>query len=320
MSEAIITNGPNKDLYFVAVKVFLRKENKLLITKDKFGDWDIPGGRLRENDFNTPLEKVVERKMSEELGDSLNYELGEPIIFMRHERDELLSFKEKEKRRIFAVGYKAEYINGDINLGKNHEKYEWVDITKLRPENYFTGGWLKGITEFQNRFRNQTHKNNYAFIDGQNLYLAIQELGWKLDYKRFRTYLKEKYQIKKAYMFMGFIPTNKDLYDFLKSVGYELVFKPILESTDYKIKGNCDAELVMQSMIDIQNYNQAMLVTGDGDFHCLIQHLNTRNKLLKVLAPSTKNCSSLVKKAAQKRISFVSDLKAKLEYKKKRTP
>jgi len=33
---------------------------------------------------------------------------------------------------------------------------------------------------------------NYAFIDGQNLYLAIQKSGWKLDFKRFRVYLKEK--------------------------------------------------------------------------------------------------------------------------------
>ncbi len=167
---------------------------------------------------------------------------------------------------------------------------------------------------------NTEQNNNYAFIDGQNLYLAIQELGWKLDYKRFRTYLREKYKIEKAYMFMGFIENNKELYDFLQKVGFELIFKPVLESKDYKIKGNCDAELVMQSMIDIQNYDKAMLVTGDGDFHCLIKYLDNENKLLKVLAPSTKNCSSLVKKAAKKRISFASDLRSKLEYKKKRTP
>ncbi len=47
----------NKDVYFVAVKVFLQNEKgKLLITKDRFGDWDIPGGRLRENDFDVPLQ------------------------------------------------------------------------------------------------------------------------------------------------------------------------------------------------------------------------------------------------------------------------
>ena len=162
-------------------------------------------------------------------------------------------------------------------------------------------------------------ENNYAFIDGQNLYLAIDELGWKLDYKRFRTYLKEKYGIGKAYMFMGFVPTNQELYNFLQSVGFVLIFKPILEKGE-KIKGNCDAELVLQAMIDYSSYDKALIITGDGDFYCLVKHLDVNGKLLMVLAPSTKNCSALLSKIAGKKIAFVSNLKQKLEYKKKRTP
>lgn len=37
-----------KDLYYVAVKIFLEKGEKLFIFKDRYGDWDIPGGRLKE--------------------------------------------------------------------------------------------------------------------------------------------------------------------------------------------------------------------------------------------------------------------------------
>lgn len=162
--------------------------------------------------------------------------------------------------------------------------------------------------------------NNYAFIDGQNLYLAVKNLGWSLDYKRFRIYLKEKYGVSKAYMFMGFLPSNQELYNFLQTVGFVLIFKPILENQQKIIKGNCDAELVLQTMIDIKNYDKAIIITGDGDFYCLVKYLDTNNKLLKVLAPSTHNCSSLLKKVAGKKISFVGDLKKKLEYKKKRTP
>ncbi len=159
--------------------------------------------------------------------------------------------------------------------------------------------------------------NNYAFIDGQNLYLAIKEMGWKLDYKRFRVYLKEKYGAGKAYMFMGFVPTNQELYNFLQTVGFVLVFKPILSDNQHPIKGNCDAELVLQAMIDLNNYDKALIVTGDGDFYCLVKHLNINDKLLKVLAPSAQNCSSLLKKIAGKKMSFVSDLRQKLEYKRK---
>ena len=160
-------------------------------------------------------------------------------------------------------------------------------------------------------------ENNYAFIDSQNLYLAIRDLGWKLDYKKFRVYLAEKYGVKKAYMFMGFLPANQELYNFLQTVGFVLVFKPILEDQQHKVKGNCDAELVLQAMIDFDEYEQALVVTGDGDFYCLIKHLDLNDKLLRVLAPSPNNCSSLLAKVAGKKMAFVSDLKQKLEYKRK---
>ena len=163
----------------------------------------------------------------------------------------------------------------------------------------------------------KSKQNNYAFIDGQNLYLAINELGWKLDYKRFRIYLKEKYGIEKAYMFMGFMPANQELYNSLQTFGFILVFKPILEIKDNKVKGNCDAELVLQTMIDYSSYDKALIVTGDGDFYCLVKYLDSNNKLVKVLAPSPKNCSSLLRKIAGKKISFASDLRPKLEYKRK---
>lgn len=140
----------SKDTYFVAVKLFLLNESdELLITKDKFGDWDIPGGRLRENDFETPLEDVVERKIREELGSQVTYELGAPSVFMRHERDEILPSNERAKRRIFAIGYTGKYLDGVISLGQSHEKYEWVPAKTFDAEKYFTGGWLKGVKEFQ---------------------------------------------------------------------------------------------------------------------------------------------------------------------------
>jgi ADP-ribose pyrophosphatase YjhB (NUDIX family) len=141
--------NPSKDTYFVAVKVFLEdSKGNLLITKDRFGDWDIPGGRLRENDFDAPLEQVVARKMVEEIGSNIQYTLGKPTVFMRHERDEILASGEKQKRRIFAIGYSATYTGGDIILGKNHEKYKWVPVATFKPSDYFTGGWLKGVEEY----------------------------------------------------------------------------------------------------------------------------------------------------------------------------
>ena len=161
-------------------------------------------------------------------------------------------------------------------------------------------------------------QKNYAFIDAQNLHMAISELGWKIDYKRFRLYLKEHYGVKKAYMFMGFKPDEQQMYSFLQDVGFNLIFKPILELKNGEVKGNCDAELVLQAMIDYKRYKKAIIVTGDGDFHCLIKYLQEQKKLETVLVPSEKNCSSLIRKIVKGDLSLVSDLRNKIEYKKRK--
>ena len=106
---------------------------------------------------------------------------------------------------------------------------------------------------------------NYAFIDGNNLHLTMKYLGWELDYGKFRVYLSEKYGVAKAYYFIGYVAENADLYMALQSYGYVVVFKPTLRING-EVKGNCDAELVLQAMIDLHAYQKAVIVTSDGDF------------------------------------------------------
>ncbi len=140
----------DKDLYFVAVKLFLEdKKGNLFIFKDRFGDWDLPGGRIKQTEFNKSLENILVRKIKEELGNKVSYKLDQPVIFMRHERNEYLSGGKRKKVRIFAVGYKAKYLSGKIILGKNHEKFEFINLKRLKPEKYFKGGWLKGVKEYK---------------------------------------------------------------------------------------------------------------------------------------------------------------------------
>jgi len=159
--------------------------------------------------------------------------------------------------------------------------------------------------------------NNYAFIDSQNLNLGVQSLGWKLDHKRFRTYLKEKYDVSVAYLFIGYVQANQDLYSFLQGAGYVLIFKPTLPDKDGKVKGNIDADLVLQAMIDYDKYDKAVIVTSDGDFYSLVKYLYKNNKLERVISPYVKTCSVLLKKTAKEKIVFIENLRKKLEYKEK---
>lgn len=160
-------------------------------------------------------------------------------------------------------------------------------------------------------------KGNYAFIDGNNLHLAAKALGWKIDNKKFRRYLTDKYKISVAYYFIGYLKENEDLYNSLRRAGFSLVFKKVGHGIDGKPKGNVDAELVLQAMIDIEKYEKALIITSDGDFSCLVTYLIRTGKLLKVLATSKGECSSILSDAAGKDIDYLNFLRRKIEYIKK---
>jgi uncharacterized LabA/DUF88 family protein len=161
--------------------------------------------------------------------------------------------------------------------------------------------------------------NNYAFIDSQNVNLAIRDLGWKLDFRRFRVYLKEKYGVTKAFLFIGYVEGNSDLYTYLQDAGFLCIFKPTLTYKDGTTKGNCDAELVLQAMIEYPSYEKAVIVTGDGDFYCLVKHLVEQQKLEAVLVPNRFKFSALLNfKICRPFLRFMNDLKDRLAYIKKR--
>ncbi|MFH1029690.1 MAG: NYN domain-containing protein [bacterium] len=139
---------------------------------------------------------------------------------------------------------------------------------------------------------------NYAFVDSQNLNLAIRRCGWKLDFARFFRYLKDKYNVEKAFLFIGYLPGNEALYTYLQKAGYIVIFKPTLVSKndDVPTKGNVDAELVLHTMIEYNNYEKAIIVSGDGDFYCLIEYLEKNNKLAQVVIPNRRKYSALLRK------------------------
>jgi len=111
---------------------------------------------------------------------------------------------------------------------------------------------------------------NHAFIDAQNLHLGIKELGWRLDYRRFRNYLRDKYEVERALLFIGYVEANKNLYDAMRRAQFDLVFKQVVHQSG-RPKSNIDAELIVKAMVTVSDYSQAVLVTSDGDFEPLVK-------------------------------------------------
>jgi len=162
---------------------------------------------------------------------------------------------------------------------------------------------------------------NFAYVDGANLYKAVKELDIKLDYKRFRVWLSEKYGVKRAYIFIGLIPKNKNLYTYLQECGFTLIFKEVIYDVG-KPKGNCDADLVLQATRDAyeNNFKKAIIVASDGDYAGLVKFLQERDKLEVVLSPGTENkCSILIKRTGVK-ISYLDNQRSILEIQKEKAP
>ncbi|HSH56172.1 MAG TPA: NYN domain-containing protein [Candidatus Limnocylindrales bacterium] len=144
----------------------------------------------------------------------------------------------------------------------------------------------------------------YAFIDSQNLNVGVQKFGWKMDWQKFRKFLAEKYGVTKAYMFIGYVPEFEAMYEQLHDAGYLIVLKPTYDMSrpqpeqnaeakedgvpeeKKQVKGNIDADLVLWAMKEISNYDRAVLVSGDGDFYSLVEYLESKKRLHKILTPS----------------------------------
>lgn len=157
-------------------------------------------------------------------------------------------------------------------------------------------------------------KINIAYIDAANLDKALKSLGWQLDYSRFRVWLKEKYNIEKAYIFIGLIHKYKNLYNYLQDSGFILVFKDVIYQNG-KTKGNCDSDLLMKAVSDFYEgeLNKAVLIASDGDYAPLVKMLKEKNSILTVLSPAIAEKCSILLKRTNVSIAYIDEQKSILK-------
>ena len=140
---------------------------------------------------------------------------------------------------------------------------------------------------------------NKAFIDGQNLHLGASKDDWKVDFNKFRTYLKDNFNVTEAYYWLGYITEKEQsLYNNLQKAGFLVQFK---EHSGLQIsgkKGNVDTDIVfdiMKKLNENEIEGKVILVSGDGDYKKLVEYLIEKNKFLKIIFPNKKFASSLYK-------------------------
>jgi uncharacterized LabA/DUF88 family protein len=159
--------------------------------------------------------------------------------------------------------------------------------------------------------------SNYAFIDAQNVYMGTRAAGWTVDVFRLRRYLKEKFGVVKAFWFVGYLPEKRPFYTVLQSAGFIVIFKEVGRDGDGAPKGNIDVDLTLHA-VDLKNeYDQAVILTSDGDFASLVSHLRDRDKLRAVLSPTRRYTSKLLRRAVGSSVTlrYLDDVREKIERK-----
>lgn len=169
---------------------------------------------------------------------------------------------------------------------------------------------------------------NYAFIDGQNLHYETRKAGLKVDYRKLRIYLADKYRVTKAYYLFGYeLTTNTAKYAQLAEYGYEVIFKgrDVVSGTPRVgptlKESNIDTELILQTMIKLvevpDEFDKIVLVSGDGDFKNLVDYLIEKGKFEKILFPNKSSVSTLYKRQFDRKYyEYLPDVRRYIERKK----
>jgi uncharacterized LabA/DUF88 family protein len=163
-------------------------------------------------------------------------------------------------------------------------------------------------------------ENNFAFVDGQNLHLGTKQNNWKVDLKKFRVYLHDKYHVSEAYYFLGYIKEEEqDLYNHLQKAGFIVLFREHNLNLKTNKKGNVDTEIVfeiMKNIADSTEMGKVVLVSGDGDYKKLVDYLVKKDKFKKVLFPNKEFASSLYKKLGTEFFDYLGNkpVRAKIEF------
>lgn len=157
----------------------------------------------------------------------------------------------------------------------------------------------------------------YIYIDSQNIFQAIK-WDWEIiDRKKFFIFLKDKYRTQHIYYYVWYIEKNKKLYDFLKKLGYIVIFKRTWILPDWSIKWNVDVDIAIWSVHQsfISHIWHVIIISWDGDYNSLVLYHQKKWIKVTIVAPTEKSCSKLLEEVCQGRLSYVSSNKSKLEFK-----
>lgn len=141
----------NPESYHISLKLIIKNSAGQILglegaaggTYDGF--YDLPGGRIDVDEFQKPIEEILKREVSEELGDVEVFINQTPVAMGRH-----LILKHHTSAKIkdipvMYIFFEAEILSGEINVSNEHQSLKWIDLTEQEINKYFISGLLEGL-------------------------------------------------------------------------------------------------------------------------------------------------------------------------------
>lgn len=135
------------------------------------------------------------------------------------------------------------------------------------------------------------------FIDGANLFYAIQELGIRIDYTKFLKFLIGDDNLFRAFYYTGVEATDEKQRGFLlwmRHHGFRVVSKPVLQRPDGSKKANLDVEMAMDIVSLAGQYDTVVLVGGDGDLACALDKVSDCRARVEVVSLRSMTSEALI--------------------------
>lgn len=179
-----------------------------------------------------------------------------------------------------------------------------------------------------------------TLVDDANFYYGFKRLRWELDFEKFYNWLHKNFDIIDIYFFGGIIskktffdrhPTHtlngfikykqarEDFFKLLKKLGYKVRTKPIASLYDstageYRRKCNFDVEMTILTLDRLNDYDELVLCSGDGDFTKLLKYVKGKHRKATLIAHRGRANWKLQETA--NRVIFIETIRSEVEYKK----
>lgn len=132
------------------------------------------------------------------------------------------------------------------------------------------------------------------FIDGNNMFYAQQKNGWFFDPRRVLQYFANRPDVNlmNAYWYTGIkdVQDQRGFRDALISLGFTVRTRLLKEYYDdmtasrYFQKANLDVEVVIDMFNTVEQYDQLVLFSGDGDFERALELVRAKNTHVTVVS------------------------------------